>query len=257
MRLRHMLVLSLVSLLGGFLAVSFTLHGVVPLVCTADCQDVPCEHPPCCNGDATGNGDLEIGDAIYILGYLFLSGPPPVAFACCDDLEGRYAGLEQRLAELEGIVAGHDELLSEDLTFGLRAAGTWYVTVPAAEQRILLSLHPDGTFTSVDRFDFKVGSRPQDPDGFFHTSGRGVWERTGPDQFVFTTTFFVHTFADGELYSIGRARGTGVLSPDRSEVTGTMMEEYFDPALDPTCDAVPRSVLGPFDFVGRRMEVCE
>jgi hypothetical protein len=257
MKVRQISALALFSLLGGFLAVLLTLHGLIPYVCTADCQDDPCEQPPCCNGDANGDGSINIGDAIHLLVYLFRNGPPPVAFACCDDLEGRYADLAQRLAGLEETVAGHDQLLSEDLTFGLRAAGSWSVTLPGVGQRILLSFHPDGTFTSVDRADFKVGGGADNPEGFFHTAGRGVWKRTGPDDFIFTTTFFVHRFADGELTAIGRARGAGVLSPDGDQVAGTMKEEYFDPTLDPTCDAVPRTVLGPFEFVGDRMEVCD
>ena len=33
------------------------------------------------NGDCNGDGALDISDAVYILGFLFQGGPPPVAFA--------------------------------------------------------------------------------------------------------------------------------------------------------------------------------
>jgi hypothetical protein len=41
----------------------------------ADCHDEPCGVPPCCNGDADENGEINIGDAMYILAYHFGGGP--------------------------------------------------------------------------------------------------------------------------------------------------------------------------------------
>ncbi len=52
----------------------------------ADCQDEPCPEPPCCNGDADGDGRINVGDAVYVLTYLFLNGPAPKVMSCqaCD-----------------------------------------------------------------------------------------------------------------------------------------------------------------------------
>lgn len=60
----------------------FVLNSVVttqvPQV-NADCQDEPCNAPPCCNGDVNGDGSIDIADAISILSYLFAQGGEPAA----------------------------------------------------------------------------------------------------------------------------------------------------------------------------------
>jgi hypothetical protein len=37
---------------------------------------------PECIGDANGSGDISIADAVYIVNYVFLGGPPP-DIDCC------------------------------------------------------------------------------------------------------------------------------------------------------------------------------
>ncbi len=43
----------------------------------AACRDDPCAVPPCCNGDVTGDGSIDIADAIALLSHLFARGPEP------------------------------------------------------------------------------------------------------------------------------------------------------------------------------------
>lgn len=67
----------LALLLGGIASLS-------PLgsVAVADCVDSPCPVPPCCNGDGNGDGSIDIADAVHLLGYLFVQGPPPASIPC-------------------------------------------------------------------------------------------------------------------------------------------------------------------------------
>jgi hypothetical protein len=37
---------------------------------------------PVCIGDANGDGETNVGDAIYMINYVFRGGPPPVS-GCC------------------------------------------------------------------------------------------------------------------------------------------------------------------------------
>jgi hypothetical protein len=67
-----------VSFLGGFCAVLVLVGGTV---FSADCDPGACAQPPCCNGDANGDGAIELADAVYLLNYLFQGGPAPVAIA--------------------------------------------------------------------------------------------------------------------------------------------------------------------------------
>ena len=64
---------------GGVLAVLLLTGGFFQV--RADCQDEPCENPPCCNGDVNGDSRLNIADALYLLSYLFKGGPEPIALA--------------------------------------------------------------------------------------------------------------------------------------------------------------------------------
>jgi len=56
--------------------------------------------PPIQNGDANGDGNRDISDAISLLNWLFLGGPEPVACA------GGNPDLENRVAALESIIYG-------------------------------------------------------------------------------------------------------------------------------------------------------
>ena len=51
------------------------------------------EEPTCIAGDTNGDGTVNIGDAVWILGYLFAGGEPPVPCECdvcevCDPAHG-------------------------------------------------------------------------------------------------------------------------------------------------------------------------
>jgi hypothetical protein len=37
----------------------------------------------CIPGDANGDGSINIGDAVYIIAYVFKGGPPPIPYAIC------------------------------------------------------------------------------------------------------------------------------------------------------------------------------
>ncbi|MBN1459837.1 MAG: histidine phosphatase family protein [Armatimonadetes bacterium] len=60
------------ALLGGALVSFFT--GVQVQV-QADCPGAPGQ--ACGNGDVNASGSIDLGDAIYLLNYLFVSGPQP------------------------------------------------------------------------------------------------------------------------------------------------------------------------------------
>lgn len=44
--------------------------------------------PFCLAGDADGNGTLDIDDSVYLLAYIFSSGPVPAVEFCCADANG-------------------------------------------------------------------------------------------------------------------------------------------------------------------------
>jgi hypothetical protein len=37
----------------------------------------------CIPGDANGDGQVNVGDAVYLIAYIFKQGPPPVLYATC------------------------------------------------------------------------------------------------------------------------------------------------------------------------------
>jgi hypothetical protein len=49
--------------------------------------EIKCEEPPvpcdCIPGDANGDGDVNVGDAVYLISYVFKSGPAPTPYATC------------------------------------------------------------------------------------------------------------------------------------------------------------------------------
>jgi len=46
---------------------------------------------PCTAGDANGSGSVDIDDVVYLIGYIFSGGPPPVPYICCGDANGSCA----------------------------------------------------------------------------------------------------------------------------------------------------------------------
>ena len=56
------------------------------------------------NGDTNGDGSRDIGDAIYLLQWLFVGGEEPVAIVCSDEQGGRVAELEARLAAANTVI---------------------------------------------------------------------------------------------------------------------------------------------------------
>jgi len=70
------------SLAAAAAALLISLPGSSSLV-LADCQDLPCPAPPCCNGDTNGDASIDISDAVGLLGYLFSPGAPPPATIVC------------------------------------------------------------------------------------------------------------------------------------------------------------------------------
>ena len=44
--------------------------------------------PECAPGDANGSGAVDIDDVVYLIGYIFSGGPPPVEANCCGDANG-------------------------------------------------------------------------------------------------------------------------------------------------------------------------
>jgi len=44
--------------------------------------------PTCVAGDANGSGGVDIDDVVYLIGYIFSGGPPPVEANCCGDANG-------------------------------------------------------------------------------------------------------------------------------------------------------------------------
>ncbi len=72
------------------------------------------------NGDANGDGQLDIADAVYLLLHLFKGGPEPVALADppeilarLDSLEGRTTALEANTGLLQGNLAELNSRISK------------------------------------------------------------------------------------------------------------------------------------------------
>ena len=89
MRAAILLLGILVGVAATLLVVSGGLYSV-----RAACDDEPCPNPPCCNGDCNGDAGIDIADAIYLLAYLFGSGPEPLRIATqsgeCPSVEGEW-----------------------------------------------------------------------------------------------------------------------------------------------------------------------
>ena len=62
-------------------------------------------NPAVQNGDTNGDGSRDIGDAIYLLQWLFSGGAEPVLAACEQDLTERVAELEGQLAAAQAALA--------------------------------------------------------------------------------------------------------------------------------------------------------
>ncbi len=60
------------------------------------------------NGDVNGDSSRDIGDAIYLLTYLFRSGPAPVAIADSPEVLGRLDALEDAVVSLQSAVGTAD-----------------------------------------------------------------------------------------------------------------------------------------------------
>ncbi len=65
------------------------------------------------NGDVNGDGARDISDASFLLNWLFLGGPPPVAFADSTELEMRVAALEEAVAALRESQPSVEEIAAE------------------------------------------------------------------------------------------------------------------------------------------------
>jgi hypothetical protein len=48
-----------------------------------DCSNVNCDECDCIPGDANGDGAVNVGDAVYVIAYVFKGGPPPTPYAIC------------------------------------------------------------------------------------------------------------------------------------------------------------------------------
>ena len=81
------------------LALNAALLGVIVLQLVANAGDEPAVTR---NGDTNGDGARDIGDAIYLLQWLFSGGDEPVEIECPEDLSARVAELELQLAEALG-----------------------------------------------------------------------------------------------------------------------------------------------------------
>jgi hypothetical protein len=42
----------------------------------------------CTAGDADGSGNVDIDDVVYLIAYIFSSGPEPIPGICCGDADG-------------------------------------------------------------------------------------------------------------------------------------------------------------------------
>lgn len=62
------------------------------------------------NGDVNGDESINLGDAIYLLTYLFQNGPEPVALADSPEVEARLAALEEAVAALQANSPGAEEV---------------------------------------------------------------------------------------------------------------------------------------------------
>jgi hypothetical protein len=74
------------------------------------------------NGDTNGDGSRDIGDAIYLLQWLFSGGAEPVTATCGQDLEQRVAQLEGQLAAAQAALAACAEPGEAPVSFSAQVA---------------------------------------------------------------------------------------------------------------------------------------
>jgi hypothetical protein len=190
---------------GGILGTVATLlvSGGTPAV-TAACDPDGCADPPCCNGDANGDGNIDVADAVVILSYLFASGPQPspIAPAC----------------NSPGLPATGQTLCYDDLGNAIDCAGT---EPPGQDGRYRAGC------PSRDRFS-------DNGDGTVTDRCTGLmWQRaTGGRQFSLSQA--LRYCADLEL-----AGHTDWRVPNVRELESLLDYARFDVAIDPAFESLP------------------
>lgn len=61
--------------IGSGVSVNFGLYNGFWLASDVECDCLP--------GDANGDGEVNVGDAVYIINYVFKGGPPPTPYTTC------------------------------------------------------------------------------------------------------------------------------------------------------------------------------
>jgi hypothetical protein len=82
-RTKQVALIVVTSVVIAYAPILLFLRGTPSPVCRADCDPGACVAPglACCNGDTNGDHTVDITDPLYLLNYLFIEGPAPVAFA--------------------------------------------------------------------------------------------------------------------------------------------------------------------------------
>jgi len=117
-------------------------------------------------GDVNGDGVANVADPVYLLNWLFLSGPEPCACAqACDTC-----------------LTPEQAQMLDDIAFGRKVAGT-YVQQTFGDfgeviARGILTLCADGTASFDSQEEF--GYWGEDIPDHFASSCHGTWIRTGP-----------------------------------------------------------------------------
>jgi hypothetical protein len=230
------------STAGTVLMVYLVLGTGVPLVYTAGCNPAGCDAPDkvaCCNGDVNGNKIIEIGDAISLLQYLFVNGPPPVDIAYADTC----ALTADECARLRALI--------DEFEFGRTIAGLWAVCEPGERcfPTTLAMVTLDGGYVDVDLNDFNDAAA----ESRYHTATPGRWVRVQDEERQVRLTAMEYVFRDnGSLWGFGLQTITLEFSPDFTTATGTYCEEHYHEGQDPDQDQ-PFQIVGPAPIFVRRI----
>jgi hypothetical protein len=122
--------------------------------------------------------------------------------------------------------------VDKDSAFAERVAGTYLATRdPAEGPSRILTIHADGSLSSIVSTQFSEGAGPEGFAGF--SDQQGVWEKAGNQQIEGTYLDFVHDLSDGTFLGTARAHYVLEFHQNFQIIGGRVEGKVFAPGVDP------------------------